>query len=71
MLSLDSGWMFLLSFLTVIAGLELPETLSWQWEKLTEHLVLNTGAGGLTCTLLLSPKGDRPNTKVMHFHLIY
>ena len=72
MLSLESGWTSLFSFLlTIIAGLELPEALSWQWEKLTECLVLNIGAGGLTCPLLLSLKGDRPNTKVMHLHLIY
>ena len=66
-LSLDSGWMSLLSLLlTIIAGLELPEALSWQWEKLTECLVLNTSACISTYTLLLSPQGDRPNTKVMH-----
>ena len=71
MLSLDSSWMSLLSLLlTIIAGLELPETLSWQWEKLTEHLMLNTSAGGSTPTLLLSPQGDRPNTKVMHLQLL-
>ena len=71
MLSLESGWTSLLNlFLTVIAGLELPQALSWQWEKLIECLVLNTSAGGSTCILLLSPQGDRPNTKVMHLQLL-
>ena len=71
MLSLDSGWMSLLSLLlTIIAGLELPEALRWQWEKLTECLMLTTSAGGSTCTLLLFLQGDRPNTKVIHLQLL-
>ena len=33
--------------------------------------MLNTGAGGSTCSLSLSPQEDRPNTKVMHLQLLF